>query len=51
MDHSLFTKYDGDSLIALLAYVDDVVIVINNSNHIEDLKRFLDNQFKLKDLG
>ena len=51
MDHSLFTKYDDDSFIALLVYVDGIVITSNNSNHIEDLKRFLNNQFKLKDLG
>ena len=32
-------------------YVDDIVIVDNDYRTIEKLKTFLDNQFKLKDLG
>ena len=51
MDYSLFTKYDGDSFIGLLLYIDNIVIESNNSSHVEDLKRFLNSQFKLKDLG
>ena len=50
-DHSLFTKHSGESFLALLVYVDDIVIADNDYRTIEKLKTFLDNQFKLKDLG
>ena len=51
LDHSLFTKRSGESFLALLVYVDDIVIADNDYKTIEKLKTFLDNQFKLKDLG
>ncbi|RVW45089.1 Retrovirus-related Pol polyprotein from transposon RE2 [Vitis vinifera] len=41
----------GESFLALLVYVDDIVIVDNDYITIEKLKTFLDSQFKLKDLG
>ncbi|XP_042983373.1 uncharacterized mitochondrial protein AtMg00810-like [Carya illinoinensis] len=50
-DHSLFTKISGSSFIALLVYVDDILIASNDMNAIEELKLFLDSKFKLKDLG
>ena len=50
-NHSLFTKRNGESFLALLMYVDDIVIVDNDYRTIEKLKTFLDSQFKLKDLG
>lgn len=37
--------------IALLVYVDDVVIAINDEEEAKALKIFLNDQFKLKDLG
>lgn len=37
--------------MALLVYVDDIVVFSNNSYHVADLKHFLNLQFKLKDLG
>ena len=49
--HSLFTKRNGESFLALLVYVDDIVIASNDYRTIEKLKTFLDSQFKLKDLG
>ena len=50
-DHSLFIKTNGDSFIALLVYVDDIVIASNNDKSVENLKVLLDKRFKLKDLG
>lgn len=50
-DHSLFSLSRGDSFIALLIYVDDIVIASNNNATIHDLKVFLSSEFKLKDLG
>lgn len=51
IDHSLFMKQLGASFIALLVYVDHIVIANNSSKYVEDLKGFLNNHFKLNDLG
>ena len=40
-----------DSFIAILLYVDDMIITGNNKRAINDVKSFLGSCFKLKDLG
>ena len=50
-DYSLFTKKFNDSLIALLVYVDDILIASNNVQAVKELKTSLNQHFKLKDLG
>ncbi|GJZ56643.1 ribonuclease H-like domain-containing protein [Tanacetum coccineum] len=50
-DYSLFTKTDGNSFIALLVYVDDIIITGNNVGEIEKFKVYLNTKFKIKDLG
>jgi hypothetical protein len=50
-DYSLFTRQDGSSFIALLVYVDDILIASSDIAAVTKLKQFLDAQFKLKDLG
>ena len=50
-DHSLFVKKTSTSFIALLEYVDDILIAIDNKQVVDELKVLLDQQFKLKDLG
>ncbi|KAL5568375.1 hypothetical protein UlMin_024950 [Ulmus minor] len=37
--------------MALLVYVDDIIIANNNDSAMASLKRYLDNKFKPKDLG
>ena len=37
--------------MALLVYVDDILIASNDPQSLADLKVVLDKQFKLKDLG
>ena len=49
-DNSLFTKINGNSFIALLVYVDDIVIASSNQEDVHGLKS-TDIHFKLKDLG
>ena len=39
------------SIIILLVYVDDILIASNNVDAVNEFKLFLDNKFKLKDLG
>jgi hypothetical protein len=50
-DYSLFTRVQGSIFIALLVYVDDIVIASNNASAISVLTNFLNSAFKLKDLG
>uniref|UniRef100_A0A2N9I5J0 Integrase catalytic domain-containing protein n=1 Tax=Fagus sylvatica TaxID=28930 RepID=A0A2N9I5J0_FAGSY len=50
-DYSLFTKQKGSCFIALLVYVDDILIASNSAEDVAALKSYLDSQFKLKDLG
>ena len=50
-DYSLFVKKTFTSFIALLVYVDDILIASDNKQAVDELKVLLDQQFKLKELG
>ena len=50
-NYSLFTRQQGESFIALLVYMDDVLIASNDKNKVDEFKVLLDQKFKLKDLG
>ncbi|XP_019164260.1 PREDICTED: uncharacterized protein LOC109160420 [Ipomoea nil] len=50
-DPSLFTKAVDNSFIALLIYVDDILVAGTDSKQIQGLKQMLDDSFKIKDLG
>ncbi|XP_041017106.1 uncharacterized mitochondrial protein AtMg00810-like [Juglans microcarpa x Juglans regia] len=50
-DYTLFTKGSGPSFIALLVYVDDIIVATNDLKAVSDLKEFLATKFKIKDLG
>nr|GEZ48266.1 ribonuclease H-like domain-containing protein [Tanacetum cinerariifolium] len=50
-DYSLYTKSDKDVFLALLAYVDDIIIIGNNIIEIENFKVYLKSKFMIKDLG
>ncbi|GKC84249.1 ribonuclease H-like domain-containing protein, partial [Tanacetum coccineum] len=49
--YSLFTKNSGDVFVALLMYVDDIVIIGNKLSEIEKFKVFLKSKFQIKYLG
>lgn len=51
VDYSLLYKGSGSSYVALLLYVDDIVISGASIEGINALKHSLSQQFKLKDLG
>ncbi|CAJ2632157.1 unnamed protein product [Trifolium pratense] len=50
-DFSLFTKFNDSSFTALLVYVDDIVLAGNDISEIKNVKSFLNDRFKIKDLG
>ena len=52
VDHCVYTKRDkNDNFIVLLLYVDDMLIVDQDKNMINRLKKDLNNEFAMKDLG
>ena len=50
-DHSLFLYFNDTSFTALLVYVDDIVLTGNDIMAINRITIFLDQTFKIKDLG
>ncbi|GJU07119.1 ribonuclease H-like domain-containing protein [Tanacetum coccineum] len=50
-DYSLFTKKTDKVFIALLVYVEDIVIIGNDLSEIEKFKLFFKSKFQIKDLG
>ncbi|GJW53150.1 ribonuclease H-like domain-containing protein [Tanacetum coccineum] len=50
-DYSLYTKYAKGVFLALLVYVDDIIITSNNVSEIEKFKVYLKSKFMIKDLG
>ena len=50
-DHSLFVHSSGSNFIALLIYVDDMIITSNDLACVANLKQVLDQKFGIKDLG
>ncbi|CAM8877175.1 unnamed protein product [Rhodiola kirilowii] len=50
-DPSLFILRKADSFTILLVYVDDVVITGTSSTIITDIKNFIHEKFRIKDLG
>ncbi|KAD3336139.1 hypothetical protein E3N88_31658 [Mikania micrantha] len=49
--HSLFTVHEGDLFVAILIYVDDVIITGNHASKIDLTKKHLHTVFSIKDLG
>ena len=47
----MFTKGQGPSFVALLVYVDDIIITGPSQSVLDSLKTFIHSQLKLKDLG
>ena len=50
-DYSVFTKVSKGSILILLVCMDDILIAGNNVEVVNAFKVFLDDKFKLKNLG
>lgn len=50
-DHSSFTKQYDSGILAILVYVDDILVVSDSLHDISNLKASLDFAFTTKDLG
>ncbi|XP_019227851.1 PREDICTED: uncharacterized protein LOC109209119 [Nicotiana attenuata] len=50
-DYSLFYKKSGNSLIYVAVYVDNVLLTGTDQKEITQLKNYLHEQFKIKELG
>ncbi|KAL0322509.1 UNVERIFIED_CONTAM: Retrovirus-related Pol polyprotein from transposon RE2 [Sesamum angustifolium] len=50
-DHCLFTKDASDGFMALLVYVDDILVTAPNMALIQAVKDYLHSLFTIKDLG
>ncbi|GKC17734.1 ribonuclease H-like domain-containing protein [Tanacetum coccineum] len=50
-DYSLYVNSEWSVFVALLVYVDDIVITENDESGIKDFKKFLITKVQIKDLG
>ncbi|XP_019236843.1 PREDICTED: uncharacterized protein LOC109217069 [Nicotiana attenuata] len=50
-DYSLFYKKTKNSTVYIAVYVDDIMVTGTDTMEIEELKTFLNDSFKIKDLG
>ncbi|XP_019195838.1 PREDICTED: uncharacterized protein LOC109189680 [Ipomoea nil] len=50
-DNSLFTRGSGENFLALLVYVDDVILASSDESQIQQVKDHLHSVFQIKDLG
>lgn len=49
--YSLFFGQNGSSFTAILIYVDDMLVTRNDMNEIQKVKKLLNTQFHMKDMG
>ena len=51
MDQYIYHKISGSKIIFLVLYVDDILLASNDLGLLHEVKRFLSQQFDMKDMG
>jgi hypothetical protein len=51
LDASLFVRGQGNSFVAVLVYVDDLMIAAAELAHMQQVKSLLQSRYRMKDLG
>ncbi|CAM8903118.1 unnamed protein product [Rhodiola kirilowii] len=51
MDECVYHKFCGSKFIFLVLYVDDILLATNDVMLLHDTKKFLSNNFEMKDFG
>ena len=46
-----YKKFSGNSIVFLVLYVDDILLIENDIPMLESVKEWLQNSFSMKDLG
>jgi hypothetical protein len=50
-DHSLYVKQSSKLLLIVIVYVDDLIIMADNLEHMDEFKATLMKEYKISDLG
>jgi hypothetical protein len=51
VDHYIYSKEEGGNFIYVALYVDEMLLIGNNMNRINEVKKKLSSKFDLKHLG
>ncbi|GJS77072.1 retrotransposon protein, putative, ty1-copia subclass [Tanacetum coccineum] len=51
VDQCIYLKLSGSKFVILVLYVDDIILASNDLNMLYETKRFLSENFEMKDLG
>ena len=51
VDRCIYLKVSGSKFIFLILYVDDILLATNDLSLLIETKRFLSNNFEMKDMG
>jgi len=51
IDWCIYLKVSGGKFIFLFLYVDDILLVANDLGLLSETKKFLSNNFEMKDMG
>ncbi|RDX71091.1 hypothetical protein CR513_49604, partial [Mucuna pruriens] len=50
-DWCIYMKVSGSIFVILVLYVDDILLATNDVAMLHDVKKFLSNNFEMKDMG
>ena len=51
MDQCIYLKVSGSKFIFMILYVDDIFLASNDLGVLQDTKKFLSQNFEMKDMG